>query len=176
MNIKVNIDKLVRNICKNNDRFTLIEFENKENVISFNRCNYNIAIELDYISLQLALKIENDTLSCLVFPNPIIVNDKNREEFIKFINHLNWLTLALGHFYVDTYNDIAYAIKIPSYIIRNNFEKIEEELFRIPINYYIDSQIPLMKLSMGEWSSDVAIKFIDELYNNGYVDNDDYGI
>ena len=89
---------------------------------------------------------------------------------------MNWLTLAFGHFYVDTNNDIAYAIKIPDYIILNYIDEAKAQLFSTPIAFYNDMQIPLIKLSTNEWDSDIAIKYIDELYSNRFVCYDDYGV
>lgn len=170
------IEKLVRDICKNDFRIQLVAYENDDNVISFIRNDYHIAIKLEHISLQLSLKIEEQSIFCLVFPDPIMVNSKNKLEIINFINHVNWLTLAFGHFYVDSYNDIAYAIRIPKYLIVNNTEEVRKEIFEIPIKYFSDIQLPLLKLSSGQWDLSTAIKYIDELYNNGYVCNDDYDI
>lgn len=174
--MKALIKKLVREKCKSDSRFELIQYENNDNVISLIKDDYHMSIKLESIKLQLSLNIEGKSIFCLVFPHPILVNSGNESEIINFINYVNWLTLAFGHFYVDNYNDIAYAIRIPDYLIINNIAEVRKEIFEIPIKFFTDIQIPLLKLSNREWDAVIAIKYIDELYNNGYVRNDDYNI
>lgn len=174
--MKSAIEKLVREKCKANTGFELQLSENKENVISFIRDNYHLFLKLECISLQMSIRIEEKSVFGLIFLDPILVNCKNKGEFINFINHINWLTMGFGHFYVDTNNDIVYAIRIPEYLIQNHIDEVGRELFEIPINFYTDMQIPLSKIATDDWSAEIAIKYIDEMYSNGFVCNDDYGL
>lgn len=170
------IKKLVREKCKTNNGFELHLSENQENVISFVRDDYHIFLKMEYISLQISIRIEEKSVFCLIFLDPILVNSQNRGEFINFINHINWLTLGFGHFYVDTNNDIAYAIRIPEYLIQNHIDEVGKQLFEFPINFFTDMQIPLSKIATADWNVELAIKYIDEIYNKGYVCNGDYGL
>jgi len=174
--MKAAIEKLVREKCKDNTGFELLISENKENVISFSRDNYHLFLNLKYISLQMSIKIEENSIFCLIFLDPILVNNQNKGEFITFINHVNWLTIGFGHFYVDANNDIAYAIRIPEYMILNHIDEVRAEIFEIPKHFYTDIQIPLSKLATGDWDALIAIQYVDELYNNGCVCDKDYGI
>ena len=173
--MKVATEKIINEVCKELG-FQMIKAVNDGNVISFVRDDYSLLYRLEHISLQISLKVNEKNVTALIFPDPIMVNCQNKERIIKFINHINWLTLAFGHFYVDTNNDIAYAVKIPDYIILNYINEAKAQLFRTPIAFYTDIQIPLMKLSACEWDSEIAIKYINELYSNGFVSNDDYGV
>ena len=173
--MKVATEKIINEVCKELG-FQMIKAVNDGNVISFVRDDYNLLYRLEHISLQISLKVNEKNVTALIFPDPIMVNGQNKERIIKFINHINWFVSAFGHFYVDTNNDIAYAIKIPNYIILNYINEAKAQLFRTPIAFYTDIQIPLMKLSACEWDSEIAIKYIDELYSNGFVSNDDYGV
>jgi len=172
--MKSAIEKLVREKCKTSNSIKLHSSKKQENVISVIRDNYHLHFKLDYISLQMSIRIEEKSVFCLIFLDPILVNSQNKCDFINFINHINWLTLGFGHFYVDTNNDIAYAIRIPEYLIQNCTDDVGKELFEIPINFYTDMQIPLSKIASGDWNSEIAIKFMDEMYDKGYVCNDDY--
>jgi|GEM_PF-4678083 len=174
--MKVAIEKLVREKSKDDTGFELLISEYKENIISFSRDNYHLFINLKYISLQMSIKIEENSVFCLIFIDPILVKDQNKGDFITFINHINWLTIGFGHFYVDTNNDIAYAIRIPEYMILNHIDEVRAELFEIPIRFYTDMQIPLSKLANGDWDVEIAIQYVNELYNNGYAFNKDYRI
>lgn len=172
--MKLAIEKLVREKCKANTGFERLLSENKENVISFNRDDFHLYFKLEYISLQISIRIEEKNAYGLIFLDPIIVNSKNKGEFINFINHVNWLTMGFGHFYVDTNNDIAYAIRIPEYLIQNHIEEVGTELFGIPISLYTDIQIPLSKIAAGDWKAEIAIKYIDEIlslvkYNHPFM-------
>lgn len=172
--MKTTVEKLVREKCKANNRIELHVTENQENVVSFVRDNYHMFLKLDSISLQISIGIEEKSVYALIFIDPIIVNSKNKSEFVNFINHMNWLTTGFGHFYVDTNNDIAYSIRIPEYLIQNHIVEAGKEIFEIPINFYTDMQIPLSKIATGDWAAENAIKYINEMYNIGYVCNEDY--
>lgn len=172
--MKSAIEKLVREKCKANTGFELQLSENKENIISFIRDNYHLFLKLECISLQISIKIEEKSVNGLIFIDPVLVDGRNKSDFISFINHMNWLTLGFGHFYVDTNNDIVYAIRIPEYLIQNHIIEVGKEIFDIPISFYTDMQIPLSKIATGDWNAEIAIKFIDEMYDNGYVCNGDY--
>lgn len=172
--MKVTIEKLVQEA--RGKGFELLISENKDNVVSFCRDNYHLFIDLEHFSLQVAIKIEKTRVYCLVFPDPIMVNKHNKRDLIMFINHMNWLTLSLGRFYIDTNNDIAYAIGMPEYMVLNHIEQVRAELFEIPICFFNDMQIPLKKLSIGDWTLDMAIQYVSELYNDGCVCNDNYDI
>lgn len=173
--MKVATEKIINEVCKELG-FQMIKAVNDGNVISFVRDDYHLLYRLEHNSLQMSLKVNEKNVTALIFPDPIMVNSQNKERILRFINHMNWLTLAFGHFYVDTNNDIAYAIKIPDYIILNYIDEAKAQLFSTPIAFYNDMQIPLIKLSTNEWDSDIAIKYIDELYSNRFVCYDDYGV
>jgi len=49
---------------------------------------------------------------CLIFPDPVIINEKTRDEFIKFVNVVNrYIFNGYGRFWADLeYNDFAYEL------------------------------------------------------------------
>ena len=61
-------------------------------------------------------------------------------------------------------------------IIESCTEEAARLLFDLPYLQFHDLYLPLIMLSDGKWKSDIAIRYIKELRENGYVDNSDYGL
>ncbi len=55
-------------------------------------------------------------------------------------------------------------------------QKIENQLFDIPYAHFKDLHIPLVMLAGNAWRVDMAISYLTELREKGYVDNSVYGL
>ena len=61
-------------------------------------------------------------------------------------------------------------------MIEKDTEETARQLFDIPCAHYQDLHTPLIMLAGNRWESDMAICYLQELRENGYVDNADYGL
>ena len=49
-------------------------------------------------------------------------------------------------------------------------------MFEWPLGQFRDIHIPLMMLLQGKWGAETAIRFIKELRENGFVENEKYDL
>ena len=107
--------------------------------------------------------LKNDQIRLLWFIHPIMINEWNMENCILFANEVNRELGNGGRFWVDKeYFDFAYE------------ERFEEEM--LPLGQFRDIHIPLMMLLQGKWGAETAIRFIKELRENGFVENEKYDL
>ena len=64
---------------------------------------------------------------------------------------------------------------LPEFLLEYEKE-LENQLFDEPFAHFRDCLSPLMKMKDGEWDSEYAIKYLTELRENGYVDNQEYNL
>lgn len=133
--------------------------------------------ELFSWELQTTIGITKEGLiHMMLFMHPVIIKEKNRLSFIQFANAANmWLGTEFGRFLVNNDNDYCYECYLPQQLLDNPVE-LEQQLFDRPFSHFTDSLTPLMQLKTGEWTVDRAIEYLNELLENGYVDNSEYGI
>ena len=55
-------------------------------------------------------------------------------------------------------------------------KELENQLFDKPFAHFRDCLSPLMKMKDGEWNAEYAIKYLTELREKGYVDNQEYNL
>lgn len=173
--MKTIIRKLVSDACKFKN-YEMINFPNQDNVRLLLRDDYHLFYNLEKFNLQISISIEDEWVDYLMFPSLRMINSQNKIELIKLINYVNWFVSAFGHFYIDSYDDIAYKVRLPKYFIMEYTEKAGQEFFDVPIDFFRTIQIPLIMISEGTWNSNIAIKFTDEIFRKGYVNNEDYNI
>ena len=53
---------------------------------------------------------------------------------------------------------------------------LERHMFEWPLGQFRDIHIPLMMLLQGKWGAETAIRFIKELRENGFVENEKYDL
>ncbi len=84
---------------------------------------------------------------------------------------------ALGRFWVDVDNhDFAYELILKEELLECHAAEIENQLFDIPYAHFKDLHIPLVMLTGNAWRADMAISYLTELREKGYVDNSVYGL
>ena len=132
---------------------------------------------IEQIQLQQTIGItENGKIHMMMFMHPIIVDDNNHREFIEFANAANlWLGSSLGRFWINQDNDFCYECYLPKLLI-DHLEELEQQLFDKPFSHFRDCLTPLLQLKDGKWTVDKAIKYINELRTEGFIDKSEYGL
>lgn len=81
----------------------------------------------------------------------------------KLCNYINWWTKAFGRFYVDTYGDLAYSLRLKYDFIEKNPEITIEEL-DVAIDYYADLFVPLLDVCLGKKNAKDIEKYVDTIW------------
>lgn len=181
---KILLDKIIKNKCAKLG-FESMEIQKEGPVVSILKEDWHLFIEfrnplLPPLQLQCAITIEEDDIRLLCFPSPVIITDETMNEFIRFCNEANRELcggMAWGRFWCDEENyDFAYEVILPEKVIEKDIEETARQLFDIPCAHYQDLHTPLIMLAGNRWESDMAICYLQELRENGYVDNADYDL
>ena len=173
--------KNLEGLVKKNVRLFNLQFKKrKENPFLLSE-EYHLSTgvqnELFSWELQQTIGITNNgKIHMMMFMHPIIVDDNNRREFIEFANAANlWLGSSLGRFWINQDNDFCYECYLPKLLI-DHLEELEQQLFDKPFSHFRDCLTPLLQLKDGKWTVDKAIKYINELRTEGFIDNLEYGL
>lgn len=166
--------------------FEIMKPEHSGNIVSMLRENWHLFLEMrspivSPLPLQMTIYIENDAVRMLLFPSPAIINSRNTNQFIQLANTANqylYRGSALGRFWVDMENhDLAYELILKEELLEAlRATEIENQLFDIPYAHFTDLHIPLLMLAGNVWKADMAISYLTELRDKGYVDNAVYGL
>ena len=122
--------------------------------------------------------LKNDQIRLLWFIHPIMINEWNMENCILFANEVNREIGNGGRFWVDTeYFDFAYEERFEEEMLQlSGMNVLERHMFEWPLGQFRDIHIPLMMLLQGKWGAETAIRFIKELRENGFVENEKYDL
>lgn len=185
---KENIHLLNRIITAKSNKFDLkiMKPEHSGTVISFlQKEDWHLFIEMhsplvSSLSLQMSICVEDKSVRTLLFPAPIIINSGNVCQFVRLSNVANQYLYrgnALGRFWVDEESfDLAYELILEEYLIEHYTEEAANQLFEIPLAHIMDCHIPLIMLAGNTWKADTAIRYLKELREKGYVDNQRYDL
>lgn len=165
--------------------FEIMKPKHSGSVVSILRDNLHLFIEMQSpivpsLLLQMSICVEDGAVRTLLFPSPIIITSGNVCQFVRLSNVANQYLHrgnALGRFWVDEESfDLAYELILEEHLIEHYTEESGKQLFDIPLSHFIDCHIPLMMLAKNIWKADVAIEYLKELRENGYVDNQRYNL
>lgn len=122
--------------------------------------------------------LKNDQIRLLWFIHPIMINEWNMENCILFANEVNRELGNGGRFWVDKeYFDFAYEERFEEEMLQlSGMNVLEQHMFEWPLGQFRDIHIPLMMLLQGKWGAETAIRFIKELRENGFVENEKYDL
>lgn len=136
-------------------------------------------IENEIFSWELQITIDCATeglIHLMMFLHPIVITTATKSAYIEFANAANlYLASALGRFWVNDDNDYCYECFLQGFLLEYERE-LENQLFDKPFAHFRDCLSPLMKMKDGEWNAEHAIKYLTELRENGYVDNQEYNL
>lgn len=165
--------------------FQVIKLEHSENVVSLLREDWHLFLEMrspivSSLLLQMTIAVEDEAVQMLLFPSPAIIDSRNTNQFIQLSNAANrylYMGSALGRFWVDVDNrDFAYELILKEILPECHAAEIENQLFDVPYAHFKDLHIPLVMLAENLWKADMAIRYLTELREKGYVDNSVYGL
>lgn len=182
--IMLMLEKIV--IQKSNEfGFEIMELENSGNVVSILREDWHLFLEMrspivPSLLLQMTIYVEDEALRMLFFPSPAIIDSRNMNQFILLSNAANrylYMGSALGRFWVDVENrDFTYELILGKELIEHHAAEIEKQLFDAPYSHFKDLHIPLLMRAENVWKTDVAIRYLTELREKGYVGNSVYSV
>ena len=86
-------------------------------------------------------------------------------EALKTVNYINWNIKSNGRFYVDTYGDLAYSLRIKYDFLGAEPHMAINEI-EVAIDYYSDLFIPLLDVCLGKKIFNDAKVFIDEMWGD----------
>ncbi|QTQ08616.1 hypothetical protein J9174_02765 [Macrococcoides canis] len=118
-----------------------------------------------FVKIQANIQFHEQYIDLLMFPTPNIVKEGNEIPIIIFFNYVNRIIKAFGHFYIDEYNDIAYALRINNEVFINNKEKMMSELIEIPLSFYEDICEIIMDLILEKIELNDAIHLINKKWS-----------
>ena len=165
--------------------FEIMKPKHSGNVISILREEWHLFLEMhspivSSLLLQMTIYVEDKAVRMLFFPSPAIIDNRNMNQFILLSNVANrylYIGSALGRFWVDVENrDFAYELILREELIEHHASEIEKQLFDVPYSHFKDLHIPLLMLEENVWDADMAIRYLTELREKGYVDNSVYGL
>lgn len=137
-------------------------------------------IENEIFSWELQITIDCATegrIHSMMFLHPVVITTTTKSTYIEFANVANlYLASAMGRFWVNDDNDFCYECYLPESLLLENEKELENQLFDKPFAHFRDCLSPLMKMKDGEWNAEYAIKYLTELREKGYVDNQVYNL
>lgn len=167
------VDALVRKQCQNK-LYRLYEPKPVGNIIPFKtRDTYHVFIDLPRLSLQLAVFVRDNSVMSSLFVSPQIIRPETRDAFVHLANAANCAEVAFGQFVVDD-NDLTYLTWVPDWMIEEHPEEARQALFSDGVRRYEQMQEPLLGLAVGLWSAEKAVRYIETLYDQGYVRDDEF--
>ncbi len=181
---KILLDKIISRKAKAFG-LEMIKPERAGNVVSIMREDWHLFMEMRSLvapplQLQMAVYAKGAEVRMLIFPSPVIIKRENIGSFIylsNVANHHLYRGAALGRFWVDRERlDFAYEVILKEDLLERCADEVENQLFDVPYAHFQDLHIPLVMLAGNVWEADTAIRYLEELRENGYVDNEKYGL
>ena len=125
--------------------------------------------------LQIAIDCATEgKIHMMMFLHPVVITMITKPAYIEFANTANlYLASAMGRFWVNEDNDFCYECYLPEFLLEYE-EELESQLFDKPFAHFRDCLSPIMKMKDGDWNAEYAIKYLTELREKGYVDNQEY--
>ena len=137
----------------------------KKEQANLTELHYTFKMDSNMYELQASLQFEECFVDVLVFISPTVLEVESTEyyEAIKACNYINWWTKAFGRFYVDTYGDLAYSLRLNYDVIDKNPEISIKEI-EVAIDYYADLFIPLLDICLGKKNAKDIKKYVDDIW------------
>lgn len=134
------------------------------------------------LPLILSVQVYEDSFWALLFPDPCILSEKTVEAALTLANEANrelYRGTALGRFWVDDdpeHLDFAYDLYLKEEMLEACPEEVAKQLFDVPFAHFNDLHVPLTMLAAGTWDSATALRYFRQLREDGFVDNEEYGL
>lgn len=135
----------------------------------------HFVVEAPRISLQVSMRVLDGGVMATTFPSPRVMTRETCAAFVDFANALNVARIRTGLFAVDVKNlDIYYQAFIPSTFLHADRETARELLLEVGVRYFETLSVPIWGLAKNGWTAEKAIRYMDEILDEGFVHDDDY--
>lgn len=175
----VDKEKLRKLLVKNARLFQLAIKDKKDGYFMKEDFHLFTLIENEIFSWELQIAIDTATeglIHSMMFLHPVIITTETKSAYIEFANAANlYLGSCMGRFWVNDKCDYCYECYLPEFLLEYEKE-LEVQLFDKPFAHFRDSLSPLMQMKDGEWQAETAIKYLEELREEGFVDNRKYNL
>lgn len=159
---KIEAMQTVENLLKKN--FMYLYKKEKLNIFEL---HLSFQMDSNTHELQTSMEFQDTWVDILTFiyPTAFKIEDGKYYEVLKTVNYVNWYTKANGRFYVDTYADLAYSLRIKYDFLEAEPHMAINEI-ETAIDYYADLFVPLLDVCLGKKSFNDAKTFIDEMWGD----------
>lgn len=135
----------------------------------------HFVVESSRISLQVSVRALEGGVMATTFPSPRVMTRETCSAFVEFANALNVARIRTGLFAVDVKNlDIYYQAFIPSSFLHADRETARELLLEVGVRYFETLSVPIWGLAKNGWAAAKAIRYMNEILDEGFVQDDDY--
>lgn len=135
----------------------------------------HFVVESPRISLQVSMRVLDGGVMATTFPSPRVLTPETSPAFVEFANALNDARVRTGLFAVDVENlDIYYRAFLPPSLLRADLEKARELLLETGVKYFNTMSVPIWGLAQNVWTAEKAIRYMNEMLDEGFVCDDDY--
>lgn len=125
------------------------------------------------ISLQISLRLLEPGLLALTFPSPRVVTAETSPAFIELANALNVASVRAGTLAVDSLDFCCQALA-PSSLLHADPKQARKTLLDDGVRIFESISSPIYGLARARWPAEKAVGFVEQLYRDGYVYDDDY--
>lgn len=133
----------------------------------------HFVVKSSRISLQISMWVLEGGVQAVVFPSPRVVEPDTRAAFIALANALNIARVRMGLFAVEGL-DFFYQAYIPSQFLSADRAKARELLLEVGVKYLEMISVPIHGLSKAGWPAEKAVRYMNELFDEGFVYDGDY--
>ena len=145
-----------------------IKYLYKEQRINLHQMHLSFQMDSNKYNLQANLDFREDWLDVLVFisPTALTIGSDSYWQALQTVNFVNWYTKGAGRFYIDSYGDLAYSIRLQyDFIEREQLMAFKE--IEVAIDYYTDLFIPFLNVCIGKSTFEDVKEIIDVMYGEG---------
>lgn len=152
----------VESLLKNNFKYLF-----KKQKLNLFGLHLSFQMDCKTHELQASLDFQDTWVDILTFISPTVleVGSDEYHEALKTANYVNWYIKANGRFYVDTYGDLAYSLRIKYDFLDAEPHMAISEI-EAAIEYYSDLFIPLLDVCLGKKLFHDTKVFIDEMWGD----------
>lgn len=116
--------------------------------------------------LQTTFKFSERWCDVLCFISPTIFALNSHDsywEVLQVVNYINWNIKSWGRFYIDSYGDMAYSLRLNYHVIEKMPHESAKEI-EAAIDYYSDLFVPLLNVCQGKDSFEDTKQFINDMW------------
>lgn len=138
----------------------------KKQIMNINTQHLSFLMNSRDYNLQMTLEYKEQWCDVLCFISPTVLEYGSEAYFeaIKVANYLNWNIKSCGRFYVDTYGDFAYSLRIEYDLLESNTQFCINEL-ETAVDYYSDVFTPVLKVMQGKEIFPWFKEYVDAIWN-----------